>query len=189
LKDKHSLRNLALNRRKLLSTEERSEKSLKIIEKIKNLPEFCSSYTVMVYLNFRDEVETTELARDILLSGKRLLIPLCGARDITACEIKDIKADVHEGMWGIREPRPDRITPVAPEEIDLVIVPGAAFDFKGNRIGYGRGYYDRYLSQVRSDTIIIGTAFSCQLVEDIQAEEHDFKIPLLITENGVIYPG
>jgi 5-formyltetrahydrofolate cyclo-ligase len=89
-------------------------------------------------------------------------------------------------MMGIREPRPDNFRPVAAEEIDLVLVPGVAFDLEGNRVGYGAGYYDRFLPSLRKDALIVGIAFSCQLFDKFDREEHDVKMALLITEKGIL---
>jgi 5-formyltetrahydrofolate cyclo-ligase len=185
---KTEIRKKALHNRKSLGKEERREKSAQILREILSLPVYCTSRTIMVYLDFRDEVETSEIAREILRTKKRLIIPYCHNQDIIACEISDLSQDVRPGMLGIREPRPEKLRTVSPREIDLALVPGVAFDYQGNRIGFGKGYYDRFLPKLREDTLTIGLAFCCQLVEKIEAEEHDYKMSLLITENGVIYP-
>lgn len=186
---KADIRLQALSSRRALSQTERHLKSLQICKEIVALPEYRLAETVMVYLDFRDEVETTRIAQETLRTGKRLVIPLCNQldTDIIACEIFDLSEDVHSGMMGIREPHPRRLRPVSAKEIDLVLVPGVAFDYHGNRIGFGKGYYDRFLPQLREDVLVIGLAFSCQLVEEIENEKHDYKMSLLITENGVIY--
>jgi 5-formyltetrahydrofolate cyclo-ligase len=186
--EKREIRKKALHSRKSLSQEQRRQKSARILKKILSLSVYCTSRTIMVYLDFQDEVETTEIAREILRTDKRLLIPYCHKQDIIACEISDLTQDVYPGMLGIREPHPERLRSVSPEEIDLALVPGVAFDYRGNRIGFGKGYYDRFLPKLREGTPVIGLAFACQLVEKIEAEEHDYKMSLLITENGVIYP-
>ncbi len=187
--DKQKVRNLALEKRMELGAIQRSAKSAQILNKIISLPEFNNSSTIMVYLSYKDEVETIGIAAETLKAGKRLLIPYCQKKMIIACQITDIENDVLPGMFGIREPRLDKIRPVPPQEIDLVLVPGLAFDYHGNRIGFGGGYYDRFLPLLRDDAKILGISFFCQLVQEIKPEEHDCKMSLLVTENGVIYPG
>lgn len=186
--NKENLRKQILSVRAQLTEKERSEKSARITRQILALSEYCKSENIMLYLNFRDEVETTELARITLEYGKKLIVPYCPGKNIIPCLIDSVDNDVEPGRMGIREPRKDKIRKVAPREIDLVLVPGVAFDFSGNRLGYGKGYYDRFLPLLREDALVIGLAFACQLVEKIAVEEHDYKMSLLITENGVIYP-
>lgn len=189
MQEKAETRKEMLARRKALSPAERHEKSAQILKEVLSLSEYQTSHTVMVYLDFRDEVETTELAEQILRDGKMLLIPFCKpeSTELIPCDIFNLSSDLQPGMWGIREPHPEKVKPISPKEIDLVVVPGVAFDLQGNRIGFGKGYYDRFLPQLRQDAIAIGVAFSCQLLEEIPAESYDYKMSLLITENGVIY--
>lgn len=187
--DKVEIRRIALQARRALSEDERRIKSRRICETVLSLAEYRTAQAVMVYLDFRDEVETTELAGRILQAGKRLLIPLCkqARTSLIACEIFNLSDDLHSGLWGIREPHPEKIRPVSPKNIDLAIVPGASFDNQGNRIGFGKGYYDRFLPELRKGVPVIGLAFSCQLTDEIEAEDHDYKMSLLVTENGVTY--
>ncbi|NLI93845.1 MAG: 5-formyltetrahydrofolate cyclo-ligase [Peptococcaceae bacterium] len=161
----------------------------KIIRQILSLPYYCTAGTVMVYLNAPDEVQTTEIAQHILQSGKRLIVPYCGTGEIVPHEIFDLQNDIAIGKFGIREPRADHRKPISSKDIDFILVPGVAFDREGNRIGFGKGYYDRFLPMLRSDVCIAGLAYSFQIVERIAVQEHDYKMSLLITENGVIYPG
>ena len=183
---KDFFRQEALERRQALSPSERKQKSARIFEELQSLGVFEPCQTIMTYLNFRDEVETTPIAEKILQDGKRLVIPFCQRREIVPCAITDLVKDVQLSKFGIREPLPDRLEPVSPEEIDLVLVPGLAFDYHGHRIGFGAGYYDRFLPRLRRDTVIIGIAFACQLFDNLPWEEYDYKLPLLVTENGVI---
>lgn len=186
---KQQIRKNAAQCRKKLDEFQRREKSYRIQREILALPAYRDSRIVMVYLNFREEVETGWIVQEALDCGKKLAVPYCPGNDIIPCLINDIDHDIGQGKFGVPEPLQDRIKTVDPEEIDLVLVPGVAFDLKGNRLGYGKGYYDRFLPKVRKDAPVIGLAFACQLVESIEAEEQDFKMTLLVTENGIIYPG
>lgn len=185
---KAEIREMALNLRLALGEAERARKSEQIKEEILALHELKIARTVMAYVNFREEVQTTGLLREMLQSGKRVLVPYCLNREMISCRIFNIDSDLRPGKFGIREPLPERLLIVPPAEIDLVLVPGVAFDYQGNRIGYGKGYYDRFLPQLRTQATVAGVAFCCQLFPEIEAEEHDYKMSLLISENSVIYP-
>jgi len=187
--NKSETRKLALQIRSLMNSTEIEVKSNEIQKKVLSLPNYSNSRCVMLYLNTQNEVQTTELARQTLSLGKRLIVPLCYCGDIIPCEISDMEQDLKAGMLGIREPRLGRQVAVSPQEIDIILVPGVAFDVQGNRIGFGKGYYDRLLPQLRQDVCIVGLAYSCQIMDQIEVEAHDYKMSLLISENGVIYPG
>jgi len=186
MEEKERIRKWALQNRRALEPEERLEKSARIQDALLALPEYKAAAVVMTYMNFQDEAETSRIALETLKAGKRLLVPFCRQREIVACEIEDIDRDVAPGKFGIREPVKNKIKAVPPRQIDLIIVPGLAFDLCGNRIGFGQGYYDRFLPKVRQDALIVGIAFACQIVKEIPAEEHDIKMSLVLTEDGVV---
>lgn len=184
--EKRSTREKALALRGALPEEERIIKSQKIRESSLGVMEFRQAQTVMLYLNFRDEVETTLLAEKILEMGKRLVLPRCAPRGILIpAQITNLQTDLESGTWGIREPKKEHLIEVDPVEIDLVFMPGAAFDMQGNRLGYGGGYYDRFLERLRKSTPKIALAFSCQVLPSIPVEPFDKKVDMLITEKGL----
>jgi len=187
---KAQIRENALACRQSLDAVEREHKSSQIRKTIMDAPFFAAAEWIMLFLNFRYEVETTPLAEEIIKRGKRLVIPYCEKRStqIIPCEICDLTKEVGLSSFGIREPLADFFRPVAPEKIDLVLVPGLAFDWHGNRIGFGKGYYDRFLPQLRKDAWVVGVAFACQVFEQIPAEAHDYRMSLLVTEEGLLIP-
>ncbi|MEA4901818.1 5-formyltetrahydrofolate cyclo-ligase [Desulfitobacterium sp.] len=186
--DKRMVRETALNLRASLTREEREVKSQKILSIVKGLSKFKAAKTIMSFLNFRDEVDTTLLAVSILESGKRLILPRCASHGILIpAEIHDLNEDIEPGKWGIREPKGEKLNPVNPEEIEMIIIPGAAFDRQGNRLGYGGGYYDRFLNRLRPETPKIALAFSCQILPEIPLEPFDFKMDALVTEEGILW--
>jgi 5-formyltetrahydrofolate cyclo-ligase len=185
--DKNRLRKEIAMCRANLAPEERCLKSKKIRESVLGLEELNKSQCVMLYLNIRDEVETFDLAKDILLLHKRLIIPLCKDNIMVPCEIISLNDDLEAGYMGLKEPNAKSIRPINVEDIDSVFVPGLVFDREGRRIGYGKGYYDRFLPQLKEGTPIIGLAFACQVLDRIDTEKHDHRMSLLVTENGVIY--
>lgn len=184
--EKKSLRETVLTHRAALSEEQRAIKSLKIQGIISDTQEFQDAQTVMLFLNFRDEVETTGLAQKVLDLGKRLVLPRCAPKGVLIpALIRDLQGDIEPGTWGIREPKKEQLVLVNPLEVDCIFVPGAAFDDLGNRLGYGGGYYDRFFERLKDTTPKIALAFACQVVAKIPVEPFDKRVDLLITEEGV----
>lgn len=181
---KKQLRKDIIAARMAQSPEEIAEKSARIAEKVKSLPEFQKAGLIMFYLDFRNEVATGELISYCLANGKRVVIPITDTKNIRLIpsELKDYPGDLTSGTWGILEPKPECVRPVEPTEIDLVIVPGVSFDVKGNRLGYGGGFYDRFLRQTREDTVFAALAFELQIRDDVYPEEHDYPVHYVITE-------
>ncbi|SPF47989.1 5-formyltetrahydrofolate cyclo-ligase [Candidatus Desulfosporosinus infrequens] len=182
---KAEVRKSCLAQRAALGENARRSKSLIIEQKLQELPEFLQAKTVMSFLNFRDEVETTALAEAMIAGKKKLVLPCCAPQGILLpSEVRDLAADLESGAWDIREPK---ITceRVDPSEIDLIIVPGAGFDLHGNRLGYGGGFYDRFFMLLNPLTPRVALAFQCQVIEQVPVDAHDFKMTMLITENEV----
>jgi 5-formyltetrahydrofolate cyclo-ligase len=101
---------------------------------------------------------------------------------LLAIEIKSLD-ELSPGTFGILEPAGEK--GISPEEIDLVVVPGVAFDKRGNRMGYGAGYYDSFLPKLRPEVKKVAVAFEIQVTDSLPAEEHDVKMDLIITENTI----
>lgn len=183
--EKAEMRAWCLRRRAALGEEDRSRKSGLILEKVWALPEFQKARTVMSFLNFRDEVETTVLAEAALAEGKRLVLPRCGSqRELLLLAVSDLRVDLERGTWGIREPRAT-LAEVEPSELEVVLVPGVGFDLQGNRLGYGGGYYDRFFQRLPTGTARIALAFACQIVRQVPVDQHDVKMTMLVTEKEV----
>lgn len=184
--EKRSLREEVLTLRAALSEEQRAIRSQEIQTIVSHIKEFQEAQTVMLFLNFRDEVETTGLAQHVLELGKKLVLPRCAPKGILIpALIRDMQMDIEPGTWGIREPKKESLVQVNPLDVDCIFVPGAAFDKQGNRLGYGGGYYDRFFERLKDSTPKIALAFSCQIVERIPVEDFDKKVDILITEKGI----
>ncbi len=136
----------------------------------------------MFFASFRSEVETGPMIRRALASGKRIILPKVAGKELFLFEIRDFDKDVSSGAWGISEPR--GTARVRLDDIDIIIVPGAAFDRQGNRIGYGAGFYDRLLAEFKKPTIAI--AFEEQIVPALPADPHDVPMKKIVTEKRVI---
>lgn len=151
--------------------------------------------TIFSYLSFRDEPITQHLLRRCLEQGDRILVPRVESKQSMVLHEISGEEDLVRGTWGISEPNIS--TPIWPitryHEIDLVIVPGLAFDLQGGRIGFGAGYYDRFVEQLKTHrdhhrhTWMASLAFKESIVSDIPMEDHDFRVDMLFTESGTIY--
>lgn len=164
--------------------EEIEAKSRSIIRRLTALPDLREGSTLMVFLSFGSEVRTDGLLRWGWEMGKRMVVPLCRPeeRGLTPCLLNSF-AELEIGRYGIREPKRENIRPVPREEIDAILVPAVAFDRRGHRVGYGGGYYDRFLPGIPG-VRRIGAAFACQIVERVPADPHDLTVDRLVTENG-----
>ena len=182
---KAEVRQACLCQRTSLGEKERKRKSGIIQQKLMDLPEFQMAKTVMLFLNFREEVETTGMAEATLASKKRLVLPRCAPKSVLLpIEVRDLIQDIEPGAYGIREPKLT-LGVVEPSEIDLIIVPGSGFDLQGNRLGYGGGYYDRFFMLLNPLTPRIALGFECQIISQVPVGKYDAKMSMLITENGV----
>lgn len=183
---KRALRNEILTRRLMLSREANAEYSRRIAEHVAGMTAFIDSSTIMAYWPFRNEVDTSLLVRTALASGKRVVLPrtIKQERRLAPHIISDVERDLRPGAYGIMEPSPD-LPEAKPEEIGLVIVPGLVFDRAGNRIGYGGGYYDRFLPQL-TRAAKVAVAFSLQIVPRVPFDERDRPVDYVVTEDEVI---
>jgi len=183
---KQNLRKKILALRDALSQEERKKKSISIQQHLFSLPEFIAAKTVALFTSFRSEVLTELMIRDALALSKTVVVPVTNLarRRLVFSRLLDYSEDLSPGTWGILEPKPDCIRPVAPEAMNMVITPGAVFDPAGNRIGYGGGFYDGLLASFHKPAVAL--AFSLQLIENVPMEPgHDVPVDMIITEEGV----
>lgn len=146
------------------------------------LPEFQSARTIMFFASFRSEVDTVPMIRRALEEGKRVILPKVRGRELGLFEIVDYDRDMASGAWGIPEPRETK--PANISDVELMVVPGLAFDLKGNRLGYGAGFYDRILPAYHRPTVAL--AFEVQIVPQAPAEAHDVPMQKIVTETRVI---
>ena len=186
-RQKAVIRQVILQLRDALDPQERAAHSLLIKESLFKLPQFLAARTVMFYVSFRSEVETHDMIREALASGKTVVVPVADMKKkrLALSRLEDFDNDLAPGIWGIPEPLQEKIRPIAYHDIDLVIAPGAAFSANGNRIGYGGGFYDRLLRE--SGKKACALAFEMQILSDIPNNpEQDVPVDYILTENRVI---
>ncbi|HEY3315597.1 MAG TPA: 5-formyltetrahydrofolate cyclo-ligase [Bacillota bacterium] len=186
--EKARLRREILQRRKALSGEEVAARSRAVVALATSLPEFQKAGTIMVYCSFKHEVDSGGLIREGLLRGKVVAVPKIfpAERRMIPSRLLDPAADLALGNYGILEPKVESLRPLESPSIDLVFVPGVAFDRLGNRLGYGGGYYDRFLKNLRPGRLAVALAFEVQLVESLKPGRFDVPMDLVVTEKRVI---
>ncbi len=186
--EKKELRSFMLKKRERLKEPEIKEKSDAIREKLNTLEEYRRAEGVLFFLSFGTEVRTETMVRESLASGRIVVVPQTDRREkrLILSRLLNYEEDLYPGTWGIPEPRPGALRPVDLAVIDLVIVPGLAFDREGGRLGYGGGYYDRLFPELKAGVPLVALAFSCQLVAKVPLASHDKKIDFLITEKEIL---
>ena len=189
--NRSDLRKNILSLRDQLPPNEQALKSRAIADRLWKIPALADSATLLIYVNFRSEVETIPLINTCLKKGLRVCVPLTITAEhrLLAYEITDLERDLAKGYCGIPEPDPQRLTLVEPNTIDTVIIPGSVFDQQGGRLGYGGGYYDRFLQYSADKALRVGVAFDLQLIDEVPTEPHDQNLNYLITETKTIHIG
>ena len=160
---------------------QRIELSVAVMRNVLQLPEARSASVVMAYIALPDEVRTSSLIESRLAQGRTVCVPHTDIRRHRLAPVRLRKLDgLAEGALGIPEPEQREV--VKPDEIEFVVTPGRAFDHKGNRLGRGGGYYDRFFREMCPQAFQCGVAFSCQVLEEIPQDEHDSPLDIIVTE-------
>ncbi len=181
METKKELRKRILNIRNNMLLEDVEKNSSIIMGKIFNTDIYKQSKVVFTYMDFNKEVMTSKLIKQMLCEKKRVIIPYTDTMNTELIPSEITKeADLKLNSFGYYEPV--SVMPVDTEEIDLVIVPGVVFDKQLNRIGFGKGYYDRILIKLNPNAVKIAVAHDFQVLESIPTENHDIKMDMIITE-------
>lgn len=181
VESKRNLRERLLKLRRSLDEKSRINLSRKVKSNLFGLDEYKKAETVMFYMAHDNEVETREMIMESL-GEKRVLLPKVDLErgEIIPVEIKDLDS-LERGAFGIAEPTDKKAYRGV---IDLVVVPGIAFDLRGYRVGYGKGFYDKFLKRVSS--LKIGVAYDFQIVDRIGEDENDVPVDIIITEKRIV---
>ncbi len=159
--------------------EERLAKSRIIFDRLFRLPEFRKALTILFYFPFNGEVNTVEMIKQAQKLGKRIGLPriMRDKKRIIPAIVDSLEEDLETGPYGIKQPKTNRLQALRLENLDMVIVPGVAFDKRNNRLGRGGGYYDRFLKSLPSLIPTVGLAFDFQIVDHLpQQEKHDIPV-------------
>lgn len=187
---KKEFRKKVIGDRKSKDIEFINKNSSIITEKLLSLECINKANNIMLYLDFNNEVKTDDLITKLISLRKIVSSPITlkDERNLVPTQITDLHNGIKIGAYGIREPKNDPNLEVNVNDIDIVIVPAVAYDRECYRLGYGGGYYDRFLNRLRKDAITIGIAFDLQIFDSVPKEEHDAQLDYIITETQILTP-
>lgn len=173
-------------RRRELTAKQAAAAGRAILQRLGQLDEYAGAWLVHTYVSTKEnEVDTHGLIRRCLEQGRRVAVPVVrpGTRILAHAEIQGLEQLVPDA-WGIPSPPPDHGEWIeALDEIELIVVPGVAFDARGHRLGLGGGYYDRFLSRVSAPKV--GLTYDCLLLDEVPLEPHDAVMDIVVTESAV----
>lgn len=178
-REKQLMRELLVQKRRILSAEERASQSAAILEQLEQMQCFREAKTVLLYYPINNEVDVLPLFKKYKHT-KTLLLPVSHRREMTVSPYEG-NDKMHRGKFHIPEPT----TPAYEGEIDLIVVPAVAFDKTGLRLGRGGGYYDKFLKK-HTRAMLIGVGYDFQLVDQVPAERHDQKVHRIILPSQTI---
>ena len=184
---KRALRARVVTARNGLTAKDRAVRSAAIAAHFATLPEAQAAQTLLCFVTFGSEVDTAPIIDWALTQDKTVAAPrIVAPGTMEAHRIANPACDLEEGKYGILAPHAD-LPLMAPEDFDLVLMPGLAFCADGGRVGYGGGFYDNYLAQT-ANALRIALAFELQLVDKLPRETHDLPVHVIVTEQRVIRP-
>jgi len=186
---KNNLRKNMLITRKNMTIQNSNTSSNTIMNTIMRLPQFINCKNIMIYISFNKEVNTYPLATWCLNNGKTVIAPYCiqSTKQIIPYNISNLTNDLTKSTFGVMEPKHDLLKKATIEDIDLILVPGVVFDKNCNRIGFGAGYYDRFLTMISKSTPTIGIAYDYQIIDKVPTDEYDVPLDLIVTEKRIIF--
>ena len=182
---KHSLRAAALAQRSLLSRSESLARSRLIQARALEFPPYLLRRSVALYNPIQNEVETGEIRDHALVTGKNVFFPRFGLKDSLELIKIESETEFSQGRFGILEPTGERRLAGQDQGELVVFVPGVAFDLSGNRLGRGKGWYDRLIKEL-GEAILVALAYDFQIVDQVPAEEWDQRVHYVITERSVV---
>ena len=182
---KTGLRKQVLERRDALGAAERKSLSERITARLLGLDSYRKAGCVMAYVGFGSEIDTARFVADTLSQGKTLVLPRVerGNRNLKLYGVRDPENQLEAGVWGIRQPRADLCPKIAASQIEFVLVPGVAFTRHCERLGYGGGFYDRFIRGLTPRPALVAAAFELQVLAKLPMSETDQRVDLVTTEN------
>ncbi len=186
-KEKSRLRSEVIRKRDAIPLEVKKAKDRMIRERLSGLGEYRNAGTVMLFASFRTEVDTIPIIRDALMQGKRVVLPKVDSakKELGLYNIRSVD-ELIPGFLGIPEPGVVEGRKVAPEELELIVMPGVAFDERGGRLGYGGGYYDRLGAGLRHRPPLVAVAYEEQVISEVPVADHDIRVDKIVTDRRVI---
>mgnify|MGYP006288469687 FL=1 len=186
---KEELRKKYMKKRKKIANKKGESKSNKITTNLLSLDILKNPKNILLYISYRSEVDTEQLINKLLKKSKNVFAPYCikDEKRMEIVQINDPTKDLKKGAYGIKEPKNSlRKKDNEINQLDIVIVPAVAFSKSGYRIGYGGGYYDRFLSRLSSKTISIGINYDELIFESVPKEDHDLAVDIIVTDKKIL---
>jgi len=185
--DKAQLRRTLLNRLYALPSEQRSEKSRRACQKLVSTEPFQKASTIMMFVSLPHEVDTSEAILHAWQLGKVVAVPKISweQRHMIPVQISSLETGFSTTTYGLRNPIAG--VPVPFEDIDLVVTPALGFDKKGNRLGRGGAFYDRFFANGQLRALKCGFAFAEQVIDSIPVAEHDLPVDMLVTDESIMH--
>lgn len=181
---KGQLRALIREKRDKMDPVRRGRANAAIFDRIMGNPAVQNAAVVMTYVSMGSEPDTLRLIDELIAKGKKVAVPVVKGRQMEASYINS-RSDLVKGNFGILEPKKEAFKYCNPEDIDVITVPGIAFDANLHRIGYGKGYYDRFLPHVNG--VKIGVCYDFCIVDSVFSKEHDVAVDYIVTDLREIY--
>jgi 5-formyltetrahydrofolate cyclo-ligase len=188
LQQKATIRKDILEKRKSQDPQIRVAQSRSIMRALLRRKEFQTADKILIYLSKDGEAGTDNLLGRAFELGKWVCVPVVDREkdELRVSELPGPEIDFRLGPFGVREPADEDLNFVPSDQIDLVVVPGLAFDRRGGRIGYGKGYYDRLLSRLDLRVPRIALAFDFQILDAVPQDESDIQVDIIITEKSTM---
>jgi 5-formyltetrahydrofolate cyclo-ligase len=188
--NKENVRKHYIEIRNELCSDEVHANSLQIVQKLNQLDCIEKAKNIMCYVSFGNEARTHELIKKWILEGKQVCVPYVvntskEDRCMNAVKIKSFD-ELRTGSYGILEPPYTTENIVSPDIFDVIIVPGSVFDINKNRMGFGAGYYDRFLNNVSKECCKLGICYDFQVLDEIPHDEFDVPLDILVTDRRII---
>lgn len=176
---KQELRKKIREKIKQLSDQEKKRQADMVFTRLKGLPQFRFAEAIMLFWSMDDEIPTHNFIKEIS-NSKRVFLPVIKEDDIVIKPYLSTEDMQPEVRFNIYEPQGDEVPDINP---DLIVLPGMAFDANCNRLGRGKGYYDRFLNSLDVASSLVGICFNEQIVDHVPVDEHDYKVDTVITAN------
>ena len=181
---KKEIRKSIIEKRNKIKNKDKTSMDKKIIESFKKEDSYKKARGIFIYIGFGSEINTKVIIEDALKKGKEVYVPKVKGKEMLLIKIDSLE-NLVTSSYGILEPIGDNNN-FDVDKLDLLVMPGVAFDNSGNRIGYGGGYYDRFLEKNKTNAEKIALAYEFQILNSINNEKHDVKVDKIITEERII---
>lgn len=181
---KKEIRKSIIEKRNKIKNKDKTSMDKKIIESFKKEDSYKKARGIFIYIGFGSEINTKVIIEDALKKGKEVYVPKVKGKEMLLIKIDSLE-NLVTSSYGILEPIGDNNN-FDVDKLDLLVMPGVAFDNSGNRIGYGGGYYDRFLEKNKTNAEKIVLAYEFQILNSINNEKHDVKVDKIITEERII---